>query len=154
VRWLRLLLGPLLAILIPGQALARPVRVRAGRSIAGIELGMTRVQVQRLGHSLSPDGTEWQGRTGGQSGPLLVLFDEADRVVLVSLDLRRSPGALIDGVKLAPRAGLEELLRRLPGCTIKHGSGGRILTCTTRNGVLKAYDTFGRDELTIHLGAG
>lgn len=129
-----------------------PVAVAVGESIAHIELGMKRGDVEALGIRLAPEGVQRVDRTGWIAGPLLVLVDPSDRVVLVSLDLAATRGIAVAGRSIPPTASLAQIAAVLPGCTRGKGSGGDFLDCRGPTGkLLHFWGTHGSKEITVTL---
>jgi hypothetical protein len=156
--------GPLIGLLVFTAAPSRKgrpkvfdavVEIHAGRSIAGMVPGMKRQAIAALGIQLGPEGVDRAARTGWISGPLLVLCDNQERVVLVSVELRKSKGLRVDGIEISRRAKLEEIAKALPSCQASVGSGGNALSCRGPDGgELKFYDARGGDEVWVTIGGG
>ncbi len=133
---------------------AAPLPLVFAESIAGLKPGMTRAQVLKLGHRLEPEGIDRAERTGFFSGPMLLLFDAHDTLVLISVDLHKSAGLQFGKKHLPPRATLQQLSEILPGCKLERGSGGNALSCADAQGrLLNAYDDFGA-QVWVQLGPG
>jgi hypothetical protein len=107
-----------------------PIDVIPGESIAHITLGMKRADVETLGIHLTPETTPRVDRKGWLAGPLLVLVDPADRVVLVSVELRASRGLRVAGRAVPNTATLAQIASLVPGCTRGSGSGGDFVAAT------------------------
>ena len=151
---------PLLLVL-PSLSLAmakrsvRPVQIIVAKSIAGVKPGMSMQAVKKVLGPLEPEGVERANRTGFISGPILVLFDGQDEVVLVSVELRKSPGLKVGKSVIQPTASLEEIKRAIPGCTAAKGSGGNTVTCKdAEGGTLSIHDSLNSPEVWFQLGPG
>lgn len=133
--------------------LSAPIVVEPGESVAGIQLGMPRSAVA-TGITLTPEGVERVDRKGWVAGPLLVLCDPADRVVLVSVDLAKSHGLVVGGRAVPRTASLDAIARIVPQCTRSQGSGGDGLACRGKNGkVVHFWGTHGSPEIRVSLDA-
>jgi hypothetical protein len=87
---------------------------------------------------------------GWQAGALLVIVDGKERVITVSLDLRKSPGAKVGETLIPKAARLDQIAKLLPRCTLSHGSGGRALACKSEEGrVTNFYDSHTGNDLWI-----
>lgn len=130
------------------------IDVVAGESIAGIALGMKRSEVEALGLLLEPEGVERVERTGWVSGPLLVLVDPSDRVVLVSIELTETRGLNVSGRSVPPSASLAQIAATVDGCTRGKGSGGDIVECRGASGrLVHFYGAHGSKGVAVVLDA-
>jgi hypothetical protein len=129
-----------------------PIDVDLGTSIAHVSIGMGRQDVLGMKIPLVPEGVERVDQKGYKAGPLLVLFDSADRVAVVSVELRASKGLRVAG-QLVPRdATLDQIAKILGNCTRSQGSGGEVLDCRGPNGrVTHFYTSFADKSLTVVL---
>lgn len=147
----------LLASTPAAAAPKKPVTVVFAESIEGVKPGMTRAEVKKAGHRLTPEGVDRLVRVGFFSGPLLILFDATtDKVVLISVELRRTGGLRVGRQLLPPTITPQEFAKRLPNCVVSVGSGGNAVACTDDHGrVLNAYDSAFRGPVQwVHLGPG
>lgn len=141
----------MLSLLMAVSMTAAPIAVEPGKSIAGVSIGMTRADVEKL-HKLKPEGVERAERVGYLSGPLLFLFTPQDKVALVSLELQRSAGIRVGKTVIPAKISAADFAKKLPDCTLSDGSGGHAVHCEAG---LDAYDTYGSKYLIwVHLGPG
>jgi len=135
---------------LAGAGLGKYATVVVGDSIAGVRLGMTLSEVRKLGIELVPEGIDREIGVGWMAGPLLVIFDDKERAMTVSLDLRRSAGAKIGKIVIPALTKLDDIAKLIPGCTLSMGSGGRALACKNEAGkVTNFYDSYGSNELWV-----
>jgi hypothetical protein len=126
---------------------ARPIEVVVGESIAKVKLGMELRVVTKVVRDLKPEGVRrGLDRTGYKSGSLLVIFDEAARVISVSVDLPQSAGLRVGKQVIPAHADLDRIKQLLPNCDLSDGSGGRVLECTGKEGTMHFYDSFGNPK--------
>jgi hypothetical protein len=129
-----------------------PIDVIPGESIAHITLGMKRADVETLGIHLTPETTPRVDRKGWLAGPLLVLVDPADRVVLVSVELRASRGLRVAGRAVPNTATLAQIASLVPGCTRGSGSGGDFVDCRGASGKLTHFwGSHGTADISVTL---
>ncbi|MGV3623871.1 MAG: hypothetical protein ACO1OB_23845 [Archangium sp.] len=141
----------MLSLLMALSVTAAPTVVEPGKSIAGVSIGMTRAEVEKL-HTLKPEGVERAERVGYVSGPLLFLFTPQDKVALVSLELQKTAGIRVGKIVIPAKISAADFAKKLPNCTVSQGSGGQAVHCEPG---LDAYDTSGAKFLSwVHLGPG
>ena len=131
-----------------------PIPVEVGHSVAGIRIGMTRAEVARR-FTLKPDKIVREGRQSFTAGALYFSFDMQDVLVLVGVELQKSPGLRIGKVRIPARITAADFAKKL-NCALSEGSGGRVVHCEAADGTgLDAYDSFGETFISaVHVGPG
>lgn len=120
-------------------AFASAPRVVSGKSIGPIVLGMSRMEVQKLGLPVVPHPSGQFADDVRMVGPYYVVFRN-DRVGLIKIELTESrTGVRIGAKHFAPSARASEIALALPGCGKEEsGQGGSRIPCdnqTTEIGI-------------------
>lgn len=110
-------------------------QLEPGRAIGSVALGMSRVELQRLG-PLAPHPSGAVGPNVLVSGGWTFVLDPQGRVRLARRRLALTPGVVLAGRRVAPSAPLTAIERmRIPGCSrIQMRVGGNVITCRGRYG--------------------
>ncbi len=106
-----------------------------GRTLGPVNIGMTRVDLQRIG-PLAPHPSGSLGPNVLTSRAWTFFLDALGRTRMARRRLALTPGVVINGRRVTPAMPLVTIERlRIPGCSrIQTRVGGNVITCRSRWG--------------------